>query len=892
MHFFWNERIGIISKLMGNDGVFMSESMSVNGRNGILEFILQELVFLSNAQDIQDKKISVSKMMEAIQLYTNADRVYVFEAIRSGECFCNTYEYCREGVIPQIYALNNVFAGDMPFWYKEFSHGKSVVIDHVEDIRFSMPHEYALLKAQDISSEIAFPIYRAPVLYGFLGVDNPDITKSSELINLLGLIGGFLGSISDSDGENGVFIMNQKEKPEAHVIEREKMYLEILCQEYTSVLYLDLKTGLADVIKTSPLSYMSRVLKEYGTENLDYDKVIHGFAEKYIVGNRDTFLEEMSVGKLKQNVIHDSRYACRYETVMNVNFKKYFEVQVIRLAEEEEECGVILGYRYIDSIIRKEREQQQQLEKALSEAELNNEIISAISKIYFLIYRIDLNHNWYDEISSNTEVHRLTGKSGNAAEKMFEICSTFVTEEYQESVRRFFDLSTLKERLKDEDTVAVEYKAKDGDWHLARFIAKKRDEDGNVTHVLYVTRLISDTKLREQNLILIAEEANRANVAKTDFLSRVSHDIRTPLNAINGFVEIAKADRDNVQKVDACLDKIELSCKYLEEIVNDVLDLTRIEDGNILIHKDNVNIEKEFSTLLETVAVGLSKKNLNLNYMPHDITHPYVILDTNHMKQIFTNLISNAIKYTPEGGSITFEVSEKKSDKPDCVKTVFSVRDTGIGMDEAFMKKMYDRFTRAVDTRINNVRGSGLGLAVVKELTDFLHGTVEAESTRGKGTTFTLTFDCPIGKESAGKNENEERKGCYSGMHLLVAEDNELNYEVAEGILSLYGVKCDRAVNGKECVEMLEKSKPGMYQAILMDMQMPVMSGIEATRAIRKLNSEYAKHIPIIGLTANAFESDVQKCLESGMDEHFSKPFHADKLLKKICEFMEAEVKQ
>ena len=862
----------------------MSEAMSVSGRNGILEFILQELVFLSNAQDIQDKKISISKMMEAIQLYTNADRVYVFEAIGSGECFCNTYEYCREGVTPQIYALNNVLAGDMPFWYKEFSHGKSVVIDNVEDIRLSMPHEYALLKAQDISSVIAFPIYRAPVLYGFLGVDNPDITKSSELINLLGLIGGFLGSISDSDRENGVFVMNQKVKPEAHVIEREKMYLEILCQEYTSVLYLDLKTGLTDVIKTSPLSYMSRVLKEYGTEDLNYNKVIHGFAENYVVGNRDLFLKEMSVDSLKQNILHDSHYACRYETVTNANGKKYFEVQVIRLAEDEEECGVILGYRYIDSIIRKEREQQEQLEAALSEAELNNEIISAISKIYFLIYRIDLNHNWYEEISSNTEVHRLTGKSGNAAEKMFEICSTFVTKEYQETVRRFFDLSTLKERLKDEDTVAVEYKAKDGDWHLARFIAKKRDEEGNVTHVLYVTRLISDTKLREQNLILIAEEANRANDAKTDFLSRVSHDIRTPLNAINGFCEIAKSDRNKNEKVDECLDKIEISCNYLEEIVNDVLDLTRIEDGNILVHKDNVNLEEEFSQLLETAAVGLSRKKLNLNYVAHDIKYPYVILDSNHMKQIFTNLISNAIKYTPEGGTITFEVTEKESDKPACVKTVFAVRDTGIGMDEQFMKKMYDRFTRAVDTRINNVRGSGLGLAVVKELTDYLNGTIEAESTQGKGTTFTLTFDCPIGEKDSQKKTEDERVCSYRGLHLLVAEDNQLNYEVAEGILSLYGVKCDHAVNGKECVEMMEKAEPGTYQAILMDMQMPVMSGIEATRTIRNLDSEYAKHIPIIGLTANAFESDVQKCLDAGMDAHFSKPFHADKLLEKISE--------
>lgn len=874
---------------MGNDGVFMSDAISVTERESILEFILQELVFLSNAQDIQDKKISVSKMLEAIQLYTNADRVYVFETIGSGECFCNTYEFCREGVTPQIYALNNVLAGDMPFWYEEFIHGKSVVIDNVEDIRRSMPHEYALLKAQDIHSVIAFPIYRAPVLYGFLGVDNPEIIKSGELINLLGLIGGFLGSISDSDKENGAFMMKQEEKPQAHVIEREKMYLEILCQEYTTVLYLDLKTGMTDVIKISPLSYMSRVLEGYGTENLDYDKVIHEFAEKYVVGNRDAFLGEMSVNNLHKRVMNNSHLAYRYETVINTNGKKYIEVQVIRLAEEEEGCGVILGYRYIDSIIRKEHEQQERLEAALSEAKLNNEIISAISKIYFLIYRIDLNHNWYDEISSNTEVHRLTGKSGNATEKMYEICNTFVTEEYQETVRRFFDLSTLRERLKDEETVAVEYKAKDGDWQLARFIVKKRDSEGNATHVLYVTRVISDTKLREQNLILIAEEANRANIAKTDFLSRVSHDIRTPLNAISGFCEIAKADRDNSCKVDECLEKIETSCNYLEEIVNDVLDLTRIEDDNILVHEDNVNLEKEFSQLLETTAIGLSKKKMHLNYVSHDIIHPYVILDSNHMKQIFTNLISNAIKYTPEGGTITFEVSETISDKPDCVKTVFCIRDTGIGMDETFMKKMYERFTRAIDTRINNVRGSGLGLAVVKELTGLLHGKIEAKSTLGKGTEFTLYFDCPMGKEEKKEGDISLQKSDYKGLHLLVAEDNQLNYEVAEGILSIYGVKCDHAVNGEECVKMLENSRPGTYQAVLMDMQMPVMSGIEATQAIRKMDSQYARNIPIIGLTANAFESDVEKCLCAGMDAHFSKPFHADRMLAKITELINAK---
>ena len=858
----------------------MSNLISETGRERILEFLLQELVFLSNAQNLQDKKISISKMMEAIQLYTNSDRVYVFETNDTGDCFSNTYEFCREGVTPQIYALTNVLAGDMPFWYKEFANGKSVVIENVEDIRCTMPHEYELLKAQDITSVIAFPIYRAPVLYGFLGVDNPDITKSSELINLLGLIGGFLGSISESDGENGVFIMNQKEKPKPSTIERQNLYLEILCQEYTSVLYLDLITGLTSVIKTSPLSYMSHLLKDFEQAELDYNAIIHGFSDNYAVCDSQRFLHEMGVNNLRRSVKDNSHLTYRYELSAGAPGRKHFEVRIFKLAQDDGKCGVIIGFRYIDSIIKREREQQKQLENALSEAKMNNEIISAISKIYFLIYRIDLEHNYYDEISSNSEVHHLTGKRGNASEKMFEICKTFVTQEYQETVNKFFDLSTLNERLKDEDTIAVEYKAKDGDWHLARFIVKKRDSSGNVTHVLYVTRLISDTKLKEQNLIVMAEEANRANEAKTDFLSRVSHDIRTPLNAINGFCEIAQANADDKNRLKECLDKIEVSCKYLEEIVNDVLDLTRIEDGNIVQYENKVRLRDEFAQMLETSAVGLGKKKLNLKYEVYDIQHEYVILDSNHTKQIIINLISNAIKYTPEGGTVKFEVFEENTCKKGYAKVCFRISDTGIGMDEAFMKKMYDRFSRAVDTRINDVRGSGLGLAVVKELVDVLHGTIDVHSTLGKGTSFKLSFDCKI--TDARMPSTKKETASYGNYHLLVAEDNELNYEVAQGILSLYGVSCERACNGLECVKKFEQAKPGTYQAILMDMQMPVMSGIEATYKIRALQKENAKEIPIIGLTANAFESDVQKCLSAGMNAHFSKPFHANELLATI----------
>lgn len=297
-------------------------------------------------------------------------------------------------------------------------------------------------------------------------------------------------------------------------------------------------------------------------------------------------------------------------------------------------------------------QEQKTLKAALEEANLNNEIISAISKIYFAIYRINLDSDLYEEVSSDNEVHRLTGRSGRASTRMVELCDNFVADEYREKVKAFFDLSTLAERLKEDETTAIEYLAQDGNWHLARFIVKKRAADGHVSNVLYVTRVISDEKRREQYWIVAAEEANKANEAKSEFLSRMSHDIRTPMNAIMGLTDIARQNEDNVPKIMECLKKIDVAGKNLQQLVNDVLDLTQIESGELKICPQKMNVRELVNTLELTLQGAAADRELTFRCRMHDIGYPYLTADVMRVEQIYMNLLSNAIKYTPAGGSV------------------------------------------------------------------------------------------------------------------------------------------------------------------------------------------------------------------------------------------------
>ena len=328
--------------------------------------------------------------------------------------------------------------------------------------------------------------------------------------------------------------------------------------------------------------------------------------------------------------------------------------------------------------------------------------------------------------------------------------------EYLPYVEPFFDLSTLAERLRREDSVMLEYPVRDGNWHLARFIVQTRGKNGEAEQVLFAMRLYSEEKRREKDLMNAADAARRANEAKSEFLSRMSHDIRTPMNVIMGFTNIALQHADDPGKMKECLEKIRVSGSNLQELIDDVLDISRIESGEFKIVSQPVKLPELFDFYCQAIAGMAEAKNIRFSGKLHDISHNVLLSDQIRLGQIYMNLLSNAVKYTPENGDVKFEVYEEKLAESGKVRLVSVVSDTGIGMTPEFMEQMYSAFSRAVDTRVNKVRGSGLGLDIVKKIVDQMDGEIEAESKVGKGTTFRVTLDLPAAADDAETEEHTE----------------------------------------------------------------------------------------------------------------------------------------
>ena len=373
------------------------------------------------------------------------------------------------------------------------------------------------------------------------------------------------------------------------------------------------------------------------------------------------------------------------------------------------------------------------------------------------------------------------------------------------------------------------------------------------------------------------QTAENANKAKTDFLSNMSHDIRTPMNAIIGMTSLIRHDAGNKAKVIEYADKIDISSQHLLGIINDVLDMSKIEAGKTVFKYTDFSI-LDFITELNTIFHSqIDEKNQTLTIIKENIRHEWVNGDQVHLMQIFSNLVSNAVKYTQEGGKIQFLVEECETKSSVYAKYRFLVSDNGMGMSADFKDTIFDAFTRAESSMTNKIQGTGLGMAITKNLVEAMGGSIDVESELSQGSCFEVLIDLRIAEDrfvsSAEQAEKDEPAGnVLKGMRFLCAEDNELNAEILMELLKIEGAECTICENGKRVLEAFEQSAPGDYDMILMDVQMPVMNGYEATKAIRRSSHELAKTIPIIAMTANAFSEDIQHSLAAGMNAHVSKP--------------------
>ena len=482
-----------------------------------------------------------------------------------------------------------------------------------------------------------------------------------------------------------------------------------------------------------------------------------------------------------------------------------------------------------------------------------------------------------------------------------ELIRQVIAEPFQKAYREFISMSTVAKRLEKREMLSFTAQTVDERWLTMIIVPQGYDKNGKLCTVLVANRDATEEKEREieqdKNLRNALAAAEHANKAKTVFLNNMSHDIRTPMNAIIGFTALATAHIDNTELVLDYLKKIHTSGQHLLSLINDVLDMSRIESGSVEIEYAAVHLPDILNDLKTIIQGSSYSRQQKLSIDTQDILYEDIITDKLRLTQVLLNISSNAVKFTPAGGRISICVSEKPCNRDGFATVIFRVKDNGNGMSQEFRKHVFDSFSREHTVTENGIGGSGLGMAIAKNIVDMMGGTIQVESEVGKGTEFTVAFECKIAgaavkQEPAPepgdliKSENQkpqvESKRNYKGKKALLVEDNELNREIATAIIKEIGLDVDIAEDGTDAVNMMSSAEGRKYDLIFMDIQMPKMDGYTATREIRTLDDPKCANIPIIAMTANAFEEDRKKAIKAGMNGHIAKPISADAILENL----------
>ena len=536
--------------------------------------------------------------------------------------------------------------------------------------------------------------------------------------------------------------------------QNENDILNKLLPEYVSIYRIELNSGEYEILQLVD-NTNARMLVDEGNHVFGtFDEFAKVYEENFIPEEeKEEFTDWFTCRNMKRRFQNAEKITYHYHSVSKDGKHRFYEAYAVKGQVNEGQFHIFLAFRNIDSILYKEKAIQQQLQDTLEKVKLSNEIISSIARTYQYISRIDIQADYFEEINNRDTEHLKFMKSGKMSESNEKVCRQYVAEEYQEAFFKFVDLKTLPERMKHEETLVLEYRMKDGDWHRLRFVEKKRDENGVLTHVLCLIRSISDTKKREHELMYQVEEARKAAALKARFLSNMSHDIRTPMNGIIGMLDLANRYPDDLEVQRKCREQIMTSSKYLVSIVNDILDMNKLESGDIV----DQEIPFELTDLLNRANVAKQTQAVEkdveyvVDWEKSSILHTHLLGNPVYVERLLTIVCDNAVKFTNPGGCVRVWCVEKSAEDGQAVYE-FGCADTGIGMSKRFLPHAFDMFAQENESSRSKYEGTGLGLAIAKKLAEYLNGTIVLESEKGKGTTVIMTIPFRIGKPQEQKN--------------------------------------------------------------------------------------------------------------------------------------------
>lgn len=649
--------------------------------------------------------------------------------------------------------------------------------------------------------------------------------------------------------------------------------LSALTMDYTSLVLCDLKQDTVEVIKQDASCAEMNWHSYSESLNYFYDNVL-------MKDSCPNYMDILSNEFLMRTLKEQGSLEWHFQIVPDENGISNLGARAVFLYEDLNHFKIIMGFRPIDEIVKRE--------KVL---ELQRVIIEGLGKEFFSVLLLELDSGQifsYREVGENGKrIADFCRKYGNQwCELLPAYADEIVTDESREN---FLDQLSLDALCSNQDDFSMTYEFKMGDriiYHQTRiaYVRKKDRSRVAVIGTRNIDDLIKKERMQEAKLkeaYILAEEANKA---KTDFLNNMSHDIRTPMNVILGYNELMKQYLTDPILVDY-QNKIEQSGKLLLSIINNVLDMARIESGKMVVEERAEQIGLVVEEIENVFESSAQEKNIVFTTSV-DVDHTHVLWDGFKVREILMNLVGNAFKYTPDGGHIAIDVKELDCARSGYVRIQTQIKDTGIGMSEDYLPTLFDSFSREYNTTIGKVSGTGLGMAIVKNLVDMMDGEICVKSKLGEGTCFTLTFEHRIADEDSIEWNQEldvlDEKSILEGKRVLLVEDNELNAEIAMAILEQSGLILDRVEDGLACINRLSEVDADLYDLILMDIQMPNMNGYEATRRIRQFENVKKASIPILAMTANAFEEDKKMAMEAGMNGHISKPIDVNVLENEI----------